>query len=287
MVIWVSGIKINSHLVFVSPQNILLFHLSSVYSHPINRSLCGESGELSWYKLVIVLQGPFFWGLEYLFSIDPYLGTEQGIVTFYWVITFHYLKHLVMCLSILLLVPHSLPVTSLAIPLTLLVFMEVMASWLLRVKPHDLALIISGPKIPMNVNELSFVTYHPRSWDQGLQRIATKKLLSDAGALSLLDSWWPWWMHCPLSPLTEHNPLICHLALCSIFIVACPCPSASLFLSLHLPGQGSHFCLTVISSLFFKASKNHSSSKISPSSWVPCPENGPQVNEFLLASLTF
>lgn len=42
---------------FVSPQNVWLLHLPSVYSHPINRSFYGESGELSWYKLITVLQG--------------------------------------------------------------------------------------------------------------------------------------------------------------------------------------------------------------------------------------
>lgn len=61
--------------------------------------------------------------------------------------------------------------------------------------------------IALSVNEPNVVTYHPRSWDSCLYKVTIMNLVRDAGILSLMNSWWPWPLHCPLGPPLEQNPL--------------------------------------------------------------------------------
>lgn len=78
-------------------------------------------------------------------------------------------------------------------------------------------------------------------------------------------------MHCPLGLPAGHDPL-----------VGC--------LALALPLQYAHapHPLYVFLYLTFlpRVSKDHSSSKMSPSSWVLYPVKRPQADEFLLSPLT-
>lgn len=131
----VSRINVNSDHVSISPQNVCLFYLSPVYNHPLNIPFCGETGDCH----SISLSG---W-CRVLFPRN--LSTILVLVTI-WVLNkgswlFIGWSHS-LTLSMLLdayLFSYKLYISwrlsSMAIPLILLVFMLIMDSWILEIAP--------------------------------------------------------------------------------------------------------------------------------------------------------
>lgn len=71
---------------------------------------------------------------------------------------------------------------------------------------HYHVTISLGPHHLKDVNQLCDVTLMVHQ--TGLWRRITTTLLGDLGDPSLVYSWWPGWMACPLSPWVGHNCLV-------------------------------------------------------------------------------